>query len=47
MRGAKGPEHYANAKYNWLFQRHYLKISNRVRGWRPQVQNLEKTFALR
>ena len=51
MRGAEGPE--GCTKYNWLSQRHYLKISNRLRGWRPQVLNLEENlfssgpFALR
>ena len=45
MQGAEGPKHCI--KYNWLSQRHYLKISNRVGGQRPQVWNLkEKIFSL-
>ena len=39
MRGAEGPE--GCTKYNWLSQRHYLKISIRLRCQRPQAQNLE------
>ena len=43
MQGAEGPEHCT--KYNWLSQRQYLKIYNRVRGQRPQALSGGKVWS--